>query len=227
MHRHGCDRLSHHRATMRHAGGVNLRIDLLLLDVDGVLLDYQRALRVRHLADALQVPAQRVGQVLFESGLESAYDRGAVATDTYLRRLGAGLQTAMDVDEMLWITARLVASRPRMDVVQRMLALPSSLPLAVLTNNGPLMKRVLPRALPLLHPRLEGRVLCSGMLGGRKPEPGVFLHALHQLKAEPSRTLFVDDLFVNVRGARKAGLHAETVRDGRSLGRVLKRYGLA
>ncbi len=212
---------------MRHAGAVTLHIDLLLLDVDGVLLDYQRALRVRHLADALQVPAQRVGQVLFESGLESDYDRGAVTTDDYLRRLGAGLQAAMKVDETLWIAARLAASRPRMDVVQRLLALPPSLPLAVLTNNGPLMAHVLQHALPLLHSRLQGRVLCSGMLGGRKPEPSVFLHALQRLRAEPSRTLFVDDLFVNVRGARQAGLHAETVRDGRSLGRVLKRYGLA
>ena len=30
-----------------------------------------------------------------------------------------------------------------------------------------------------------------------------------------------------VRGARAAGLHAETVRDGRGLGKVLKRYRIA
>jgi len=42
----------------------------------------------------------------------------------------------------------------------------------------------------------------------------------------PARTLFVDDLFANVRGARAAGLHAETVRDGRGLGKVLKRYAV-
>lgn len=212
---------------MRHAAAVTLRIDLLLLDVDGVLLDYQRTRRVRHLAEALHVPDERVRHVLFESGLESAYDRGALATDAYLRQLGAGLQADRHVDEALWIAARLAASRPRVDIVQRLLALPPALPLGVLTNNGSLMARVLPVALPLLHPRLQGRVLCSGMLGGRKPDPAVFLRGLQRLQVEPAHTLFVDDLFVNVRGARQAGLHAETVRDARSLGKVLKRYRLA
>src|SRR5690606_256519 len=148
------------------------------------------------------------------------YDRGAMTTAEYLQQLSEGLQA--DVDEALWIAARLAASRPQPDVIQRLLALPSMPPLAVLTNNGPLMAQVLQPLLPLLHARWEGRVLCSGMLGGRKPDPAVFLRALQRLRAVPSHTLFIDDLFVNVRGARQAGLHAETVRDGRGLGKVLK-----
>jgi len=39
-------------------------------------------------------------------------------------------------------------------------------------------------------------------------------------------TLFVDDLFVNVQGARAAGLHADTVVDARSMRTVIRRYGL-
>jgi len=210
---------------MRHAEAMKPRIDLLLLDVDGVLLDYQRARRIGHLADALRVPPARVQQVLYESGLESSYDRGAMTTAEYLQQLSEGLRA--DVDEALWIAARLAASRPQPDVIQRLLALPSMPALAVLTNNGPLMAQVLQPLLPLLHARWEGRVLCSGMLGGRKPDPAVFLRALQRLRAVPSHTLFIDDLFVNVRGARQAGLHAETVRDGRGLGKVLKRYGIA
>jgi len=47
------------------------------------------------------------------------------------------------------------------------------------------------------------------------------------LGARAGRTLFVDDLFTNVRGARQAGLRAETATDSRSIGKVLKRYALA
>lgn len=200
------------------------QIELLLLDVDGVLLQYQRTQRLLHLAETLQVPIERVWQALFETGLEADYDCGAVDTAGYLQRLSDGLDA--DVDAALWVAARLVASHPQPAVIQRLLALPASLRLGVLTNNGPLMAQVVERLLPALHGRLHGRVLCSGMLGGRKPAPSVFLHALQRLQAVPHRTLFVDDLFTNVRGARLAGLHAETVRNGRDLGKVLKRYGL-
>ncbi|MNU10027.1 hypothetical protein D3C72_2569480 [compost metagenome] len=55
----------------------------------------------------------------------------------------------------------------------------------------------------------------------------MFQQAMDRLGARAERTLFIDDLFVNVRGARQARLHAETATDSRSFGKVLKRYGLA
>ena len=199
-------------------------IELLLLDVDGVLLDYQRSVRVRHIAHGLCVDTAQVQQVLFETGLETRYDSGMTDTAAYLRALSEGLQA--EVSEALWIQARLAASRPRAEVVQRILALSESVRIGVLTNNGPLMAEVLRALLPTLCHRVGEGLLCSGALGGRKPDPALYLRALQRLRAAPSRTLFVDDLFTNVRGARLAGLQAETVRDGRGVGRVLKRYGL-
>lgn len=199
-------------------------IELLLLDVDGVLLDYQRSVRVRHIAHGLCVDNAQVQQVLFETGLETRYDSGMTDTAAYLRALSEGLQA--EVSEALWIQARLAASRPRAEVVQRILALSESVRIGVLTNNGPLMAEVLRALLPTLCHRVGEGLLCSGALGGRKPDPALYLRALQRLQAAPSRTLFIDDLFTNVRGARLAGLQAETVRDGRGVGRVLKRYGL-
>ena len=199
-------------------------IELLLLDVDGVLLDYQRSVRVRHIAHGLCVDTAQVQQVLFETGLETRYDSGMTDTAAYLRALSEGLQA--EVSEALWIQARLAASRPRAEVVQRILALSESVRIGVLTNNGPLMAEVLRALLPTLCHRVGEGLLCSGALGGRKPDPALYQRALQRLQAAPSRTLFIDDLFTNVRGARLAGLQAETVRDGRGVGRVLKRYGL-
>lgn len=199
-------------------------IELLLLDVDGVLLDYQRRLRVRDLADSVSVPSAHVQQVLFESGLERRYDSGAIDTAAYLRALSEGLQA--EVSAARWIQARLAASRPREDVVRRILALPASVRIGVLTNNGPLMAEVLRALLPTLCDRVADGLLCSGALGGRKPDPVVYQRALQRLDADPARTLFVDDLFTNVRGARQAGLHAETVGNARAMGRLITRYAL-
>ena len=46
-----------------------MRIDLLLLDVDGVLVHYQRAQRVLHLAQALDVAPETVQAALYDSCL--------------------------------------------------------------------------------------------------------------------------------------------------------------
>ncbi len=200
-----------------------MRIDLLLLDVDGVLVQYQRAQRVLHLAQALDVAPETVQAALYDSGLEAAHDNGTLDGPAYLARLDALLGRPVDV--ATWTAARQAASHPQHAVLQRLQAL--QLPIAVLTNNGALMVQALPTLLPELFPALQDRVFCSADFGLRKPAPEVFLRTLDALGVAPSRTLFVDDLFANVRGARAAGLHAETVRDGRGLGKVLKRYAVS
>lgn len=40
-----------------------------------------------------------------------------------------------------------------------------------------------------------------------KPDPAIYAHALRQLDVQPSATVFVDDLPVNVEAAEKIGMH--------------------
>jgi len=198
-------------------------LDCLLLDFDGVLVNYARHLRVRHLADACgRTPAQ-LHAALFDSGLERQFDLG-LDSATYLQQLSAALGVPISIAQ--WQQARIAASPPQAGVVERVERIARTLPIAILTNNGTLMAQTIPRILPTLAPMLEGRILCSGELGGRKPDPAVFLNAVERLDARPTRTLFVDDLFVNVRGARLAGLHADTANDSRSFGKLMHRFGI-
>ena len=194
----------------------------ILFDFDQVLAPYRHERRIAALATFAGCAHERVREVLFASGLESEYDGGGIDTATYLGRLGAGLGRA--VDEEAWIASRMAGSVAGAAMLERIASLDAALELAVLTNNGVLMERAIPRILGPVGPRFDGRVLCSGALGVRKPDPAVFRLALERLGWERTDTLVVDDSFANVRSARKSGLHAETVRDARSLGRVLRRY---
>ena len=54
----------------------------------------------------------------------------------------------------------------------------------------------------------------------------VYLRALERLGWNAADTLFIDDLFANVQGARRAGLHTDSVRDARALGRVLRLHNI-
>lgn len=197
---------------------------LLLLDFDGVLAAYSRAARIAHLAARCGGDPARVRQVLFASGLETAYDGGEIGTADYLQRLGAGL--GAQVSEADWIAARVAGSRGDPGVIERVLALAGSLEIGVLTNNGALMAQAIAQIVPALFPLLQGRVLCSGALGGRKPQAEVYRRALDHFGIAPRHALFIDDLFVNVRGARAIGMPAETASGARALRRALARHGL-
>lgn len=200
------------------------RIRQVLFDFDGVLAHYQHELRIAHLAQACGTLPERVREVLFASGLETEYDGGLIDTATYLARLGDGI--GMAVDEETWIGSRMAGSRADERVLAHVDALDHALSLGVLTNNGLLMANAIARIVAPVFPRLDGRVLCSGGLQLRKPDTAIYARALEQLGWDAGSTLFVDDVFANVQGARSAGLHAETVIDARSLKTVLKRYQL-
>jgi len=200
------------------------RVRRLLLDFDGVLAHYRRERRVAHLAAHAGATFAQVWQALYDSGLEADYDAGRIDTAAYLQQLGDAIGARVDAEA--WLAARVAASTAEPRALARLLALDPGIAMAVLTNNGLLMAQAVGRIVAPLCARLEGRVLCSGQFGGRKPEPQVFVHALEHLGWSAADTLFVDDLFVNVQGARRAGLQADSVRDARALGRVLRRHGL-
>lgn len=201
------------------------RIRHVLFDFDGVLAHYQHELRIGHLARFADAQHEHVRQVLFTSGLETEYDGGAISTQVYLARLSDGLARTIEPDT--WIAARRAGSRADDGVMAQIAELDAALDLGVLTNNGVLMAQAIAHIVAPIYPRLHGRVLCSGGLQLRKPEPRIFTLALQQLGWDAAHTLFVDDVFANVQGARRAGLHADTVTDAKTLRSVLKRFGLA
>lgn len=202
---------------------MTVAVECLLLDFDGVLVRHARHLRVRHLAASTGCSVAQVQAALFDSGLEQQHDAG-LDSALYLQQVSAALGSTLSIAQ--WQAARIAASLPQAGVIERIEQVARRLPIAILTNNGAMMADTIPRILPTLATALHGRILCSGALGGRKPDPAVFVQAVELLGAGAGRTLFIDDLFTNVRGARQAGLQAETAADSRSIGKVLKRYGL-
>ena len=201
------------------------RIRQVLFDFDEVLARYRHEARIAHLAAFAGCAHERVRAVLFTSGLETEYDGGAIETASYLARLGEGI--GKPVDEECWVASRLAGGAANEAVLTQVAALDPGLVLGVLTNNGVLMADAIPRIVASVYPRFAGRVLCSGALRMRKPDPAIFARALDLLGWEATGTLFVDDSFANVQSARRVGLQADTVVDARSLRRVLKRFGVA
>lgn len=179
---------------------------VVLFDLDGVLVHYDHAPRLRVLAERSGTSVETVARALFDSGLERDADLGLHdaqgQVDAFSRRLGRPLSLAD------CIQARRASMRADAGVLALAQALARHAQVVILTNNNLLLRDHLPAICAPLFPLFEGRVFCSAQYRLCKPDPAIFLRCLDDLGVAPAQALFIDDKQANADGARHAGLRA-------------------
>lgn len=188
---------------------------LVLFDLDDVLVGYDHRARIETMARRTGTSANQVHRALFESGVEAAADRGELDSDGTLAAFARELGVPVTLDD--WIHARAAGMSPRPDVQALAQTVSSRAQIAVLTNNGLLLRDNLDRMFPPLFPLFTGRVHCSAQYRRSKPDPDIYRQCLAALGVKPSHTLFIDDKAANAEGARAAGLHAHHYTDAAGL----------
>lgn len=186
-------------------------IDLVLFDLDDVLVDYSRAARCRALGERIGRDADAVHAALFGSGLETEADLGRIDPEGVARTLSDSLATTVTLADC--VAARAAAMRPRRALLDIVDALAARCRLAILTNNGLLVRDHFAALCPPFAMHFDGHVHCSAMYGIAKPDPAVFAHCAAALGVAPSRVLFIDDKAGNAAGAMRAGMSGHHYRD--------------
>ncbi|KRE96638.1 hypothetical protein ASG87_16055 [Frateuria sp. Soil773] len=197
----------------------------VLFDLDGVLVDYDRDVRVGTLARLTGRTSAAVRAAIYASGIEEDADAGVLDAQAYLDALGRELDTVVVAAD--WTAARRAATRARSEVLALAASLADRAAPGLLTNNGWLMAQQLPAIVPELFPLFAGRAFCAAQFGAAKPAEQAYLRCLQALDALPQATLFVDDNPANVEGARAAGLHAHRFTDAAGLRQALAGFGLS
>ena len=194
------------------------KIESVILDYAGVMtVPISQARRLPHAADVDRAALREVmGDVMGNPDPESVWsklERGEMTIDAFIAQYEdrvRGIRTAFHPDsEFLFISNLEV--RPEM--VERVrLWRGRGIPVALCTNNVAEWR-------PVWSNKLGGAeslfdvVVDSSAVGMRKPESRIYEHTLALLGASPATTLFVDDLAVNVEGARAVGLHGVLATD--------------
>lgn len=179
-------------------------IDLVLFDLDDVLVDYSHEVRCRTLGERIGREADAVRAALFESGLERQADLGRIDPEDVLRVLSETLAAPVTLADC--VAARAAAMTPRLALGDLIAALAARCRLAVLTNNGLMVRDHFATLCPPFAAHFAGHVHCSAMYGIAKPDPAVFAHCAEALGVAPSRVLFIDDKAENAAGAVRAGM---------------------
>jgi len=196
--------------------------DLVIFDLDDTLIDLYRDVRLAQLEMFTGLPAASIHAAIFASEFEPAAERGAYASgDEYLRafneRIGASLTRQQ------WVSARHAATRVRPDMLQLLADVRARTNVALLTNNGALLRESLPELVPEICALIPDRLHASHEFGARKPEPEVFLRLVARHGIAPARALFIDDHDEYIRGAVAAGLDAIQCRDAQQVRAELRR----
>ncbi|MGI8936777.1 MAG: HAD-IA family hydrolase [Iamia sp.] len=198
-------------------------VDLLLLDVNGVLYAYDPEVRIATLARALDVGADAVRDALFTSGLEDAADAGDITPADYLA--AAGQRLGVDVARDPWAEALAAAVTPDRDVLDLVGSVLGPVRGATLSNNGLLVRELVDRIYPEVAD-LGIEVHVAAEYGEAKPDRDVYRDACADLGVAPERAAFVDDKEDNAEGARRAGLRAHHFTTAIGLRAFLRDLGL-
>jgi glucose-1-phosphatase len=180
--------------------------DLIVFDLDETLVDFVPERRLDYLANLTGVAPERIHASIWGSDFEHSAEQGGYATgEAYLAGFNERLGFELTRDQ--WIAARRAAMRLRPGVLAVAAELRPRFELALLTNNGALLRESLPVLVPevcaLIH-----RLHASCDFGARKPDPEVFARLVRRYGITPARALFIDDHDEYVAGARAAGLAA-------------------
>jgi HAD superfamily hydrolase (TIGR01509 family) len=189
-------------------------IRLVIFDMDGVLDRYDLGARLSRLAAATGKSAEAIHTAIWKSGFEDAADAGKFSAEEYLKgfeeRIGAPVSRAT------WIAARRAAMLPNRDVLELAKRLKQRAGIAVLTNNGFLVRDSFDELFPELPPLFGERLHVAAEFGAKKPDPEVYRRLVARHGIEPTSAMMIDDKPENVEGAEAAGLagHGFTGIDG-------------
>lgn len=195
-------------------------IDTVVFDVGNVLLplDYRRFLAF--LAEA-QVDLGDIPAWLVRIGLEE-HERGELSGDAFLERLAQDSARPMDLARLRGAWLDMFAEAPEM--FELATGLMAGYRVYLLSNIGDLHWAHIDARYGIAG--LVHGALASFRAGAIKPSAEIYRAAERSFGLDPARTVFIDDLPANVRGAEACGWHGVHHRDPATTRAALRRLGV-
>jgi len=196
----------------------------LFFDLGNVLCRFSHERMARQMAEAAGIAPERAWQILFDEGLEWAYERGELTPEAFhaafCQRAGANVPA----DRLE------AAGNDIFELNVPIVALLGNLSLAgcrmgVLSNTSPSHWRHCTERFAILNTQFALHVL-SYECGAIKPDRKIFECAVQRVGLPPERLFFVDDRPDNVAAAAAAGWDAVVYHSVSQLNEALRSRGI-
>lgn len=188
---------------------------LVIFDMDDVLLRYDPDARRAAMGDMSGKTGAEVRRLIWTSGIESASDAGKLSIDAYLNAISTAL--GIPFGRADWARTRGLSMHLNPDVVRLAAAIKPRTRLALLTNNGHIMKEHFDVLVPSLREIFGARMHVAAEFRTKKPDPTIYTRLLAIYGVSPPDGVMIDDRRSNVEGALAAGLRAHRFHDAAAL----------
>ncbi|MCS0494292.1 HAD-IA family hydrolase [Ancylobacter sp. MQZ15Z-1] len=183
--------------------------------MDDVLLRYDVDARRAAMAELAGLGPADIERLVWTSGIEDAADAGQLSADAYLAAIAAAIGVPFGRAEWLRTRALAMALDPPVVALAARVAQRSAL--ALLTNNGQIMKEHFDVLVPELRALFGASMHVAAEFGTKKPDPAIYKGVAALYGVAPQEAVMIDDKAVNVEGARVAGMRAHCFRGAAEL----------
>lgn len=177
-------------------------IKTIVFDFGNVVGFFDHRLTSNRLAAHSEMGADKIHAFLFNGPIEDDYESGRISTSAFLAQVRQTCQLVCS-DQVI-ATAWADIFWPNPDVCALMPALKPYYRLLLGSNTNELHARQFGQQFAAVFKYFDALML-SHLIGARKPSEQFFKHCLLQAGCEAEECLFIDDLPVNVAGARACG----------------------
>ena len=194
----------------------------IVFDMGGVLLDFSEARQIAHFFGNFSEEEQNlVREALFGSGLWRCTDRGDFGEEEMIAKACALLPEKLHA-AAADIVLHAFDAMPPLPANELIPLLKARGQRVFLLTNVPCAFHREKHRLPYLH--LFDGILASCDVGLLKPDPEIYLAFLEKFGLQAQDCLFIDDMPVNIAGARSVGMygHCFEKRDLQELKRELE-----
>jgi putative hydrolase of the HAD superfamily len=199
--------------------------EFLYFDLGNVLLYFDHHLACRQMAAVSGVPADRIWDVIFESGLELLYEAGAVGSQEFHERFCRETDSHPDYDALAHAASAIFEVNLPMKALLAHLSAAGHR-LGLLSNTNPIHWAYVAGGRYGMIPEVFEQVVLSYEVGAIKPDARIFRHAAELAGAPPERIFYVDDVAGHVAGARAVGIDAVQYTTTPALADELLRRGI-
>ncbi len=194
-------------------------IRILIFDIGGVILDYGEKEYYEYLSSRYKIPHKKIRETFDPLIRTSEY--GKMSQKKLITTASKALRISKEGLE--WNRIFETFAKRNEKVVGLMKKLKKKYTIVLLSN---ISRSRFTAGLPLLKSGFYDNIFASCYLGMRKPEKKIFRHVLQAMRASPHECLFIDNLKVNVDGAKSVGIKAIEFRDVQQLKRDLAKAGI-
>jgi glucose-1-phosphatase len=200
------------------------RVDALLFDLGGVVLEFDFEHAIRHWAPFSSLSLRELRERFGSDEPYRQHERGEITATAYFDGLRRNLKlTASDAQIAEgWNGIFRAEISETLDAIAQAR---KHLPCYVFSNTNAEHHRTWGTAYPRIAASFD-RVFVSSEIGMRKPEAEAFVHVASAIGVAPANILFFDDMVENVVGAVAAGLQAVQVRSPADVREALARLDL-